>query len=310
MENHPPPPEATFPAALPSGFLFSQSNLQDYADCRRRFLLRHVLRLPWPAVESEPPLESERHLQAGEHFHRLAQQFFCGVPAEQLVSSVQDEPLRAWWQAFLPLAHDLRQRGSVWAELTLSVPLEGFRLVAKFDTVVRTPEGRFTIYDWKTTSRPPPRTWLAGRLQTRLYPYLLTRAGGGLKAGEALSPSAVEMVYWFATHPHRTQIFPYSEGRFQEDHAFLSGMVQEIRERTARLFPAPDPALPAYHPLPFPDATQMDMLFPKTRHEQRCAFCVYRSLCRRGTGAAPLEEGEEIEEEIEEWEEEISSLSE
>jgi hypothetical protein len=51
-----------------------QSSLQGYVDCPRRFDLRYVQRLSYPAMESEPALENEKHQQEGEYFHRLAQQ--------------------------------------------------------------------------------------------------------------------------------------------------------------------------------------------------------------------------------------------
>lgn len=60
--------------ALSSPFTFSQSSLQDYFDCPRRFELRYIDRLNWPAVEAEPALENERRLREGTYFHRLAQQ--------------------------------------------------------------------------------------------------------------------------------------------------------------------------------------------------------------------------------------------
>ena len=39
---------------LPPQFAFSQSSLQDYMDCPRRFQLRYLDRLIYPAAESEP----------------------------------------------------------------------------------------------------------------------------------------------------------------------------------------------------------------------------------------------------------------
>ncbi|MCZ7553427.1 MAG: PD-(D/E)XK nuclease family protein [Anaerolineales bacterium] len=42
------------PLRLPEGFHFSQTNLQDYRECPRRFKLRYMLGLAWPAIESEP----------------------------------------------------------------------------------------------------------------------------------------------------------------------------------------------------------------------------------------------------------------
>ncbi|NCT22292.1 PD-(D/E)XK nuclease family protein, partial [bacterium] len=63
---------------IQSPFTFSQSSLQDYADCPRRFQLRYIEQLAWPAVETEPALENERRQQEGLLFHRLAQQHLIG----------------------------------------------------------------------------------------------------------------------------------------------------------------------------------------------------------------------------------------
>ena len=39
---------------LPDDFHFSQGSLQDYVDCQRRFQLRYLMKLAWPAVDAEP----------------------------------------------------------------------------------------------------------------------------------------------------------------------------------------------------------------------------------------------------------------
>jgi hypothetical protein len=57
------------PIELPT---LSQSSLQDYNDCPRRFELRYLQRLAYPAIETEPALENEKHQREGEFFHRLA----------------------------------------------------------------------------------------------------------------------------------------------------------------------------------------------------------------------------------------------
>src|SRR5512143_2637063 len=85
-------------------FEFSQSSLQDYVDCRRRFQLRYLQRVAWPAIQAEPAREFERHIQRGERFHRLAQQYLVGVPVEKLdrmASADVDENLQRWWQNFI-----------------------------------------------------------------------------------------------------------------------------------------------------------------------------------------------------------------
>lgn len=46
-------PDTTDPL-LPDTFAFSQSSLQAFADCARRFWLAYVQQLPWPAIEAAP----------------------------------------------------------------------------------------------------------------------------------------------------------------------------------------------------------------------------------------------------------------
>jgi hypothetical protein len=86
---------------LPPGFQFSQGSLQDYIDCHRRFQLRYLVQLAWPAVESEPVLESERFMQQGARFHRMVQQHLLGISAERLAMLAKDEDLLRWWENYL-----------------------------------------------------------------------------------------------------------------------------------------------------------------------------------------------------------------
>src|SRR5512145_354174 len=78
----------------------SQSSLQDYVDCAQRFKLRYLDRLSYPAVETEPALENEKHQQEGEYFHRLLQQHLIGIPAEQIARFANTPNLQRWWSNF------------------------------------------------------------------------------------------------------------------------------------------------------------------------------------------------------------------
>ena len=77
--------------------LLSQSPLQDYVDCSLRFKLRYLERLSYPALESEPALENEKHQQEGEYFHRLIQQHLIGISAEQIGKLANTPNLQRWW---------------------------------------------------------------------------------------------------------------------------------------------------------------------------------------------------------------------
>ena len=172
---------------LPSDLQFSQGSLQDYVDCPWRFYLRHVRRLAWPAIVAEPALEHERHLQQGRDFHLLVHQHELGIETEQLSAVVTDVNMRRWWLNYLetgpgeiPEVH--------YPEIVLSTPVGGFRLVAKYDLLAVDPGRHATILDWKTYRTRSGRRWLAERLQTRVYPYVLARAVSHLNEGQPLEP--------------------------------------------------------------------------------------------------------------------------
>jgi hypothetical protein len=255
---------------LPPDFHFSQSSLQDFVDCPRRFQLRYLDRIAWPAVQAEPILENERHLLQGELFHLLVQQHLVGVPVQRLTAMAQEDvDLASWWQAYLAAAPaDLP--GERFPEVTLSAPLGASgerRLVAKYDLVVLTPERRAVIFDWKTSRHRPPRRWLDERLQTRVYSYLLLHAGVDLNDGRPLAAGQIEMVYWFPGFPDRPERFIYSADQATEDEGYLHALVEQI------VLLAGD-----------------EGIFPLTPFEERCRFCVYRSFCERGTAAGSLDE--------------------
>jgi PD-(D/E)XK nuclease superfamily len=271
-------------ATLPRNFQFSQASLQDYADCRRRFQLRYLEALAWPAIEAEPADEHEARLRQGELFHRLVYQHELGIPADRLArmfrSADQSEGtggLAAWWEHYLesPPPDLPAQR---YVEITLSAPLGGHRLVAKYDLIAVDPGQRAVIVDWKTWQARPARPWLVSRLQTRVYRYLLVRAGAPtLRGQEPLQPDQVEMVYWFANHPDQPERLHYSETEYRADGDFLAALVGEI-------------------------ALAGEDDFPLTDDVRQCRFCTYRSLCDRGLEAGRLEAFDAEEEASSTWE--------
>ena len=250
---------------------FSQGSLQDYVDCRRRFQLRYLLHLAWPALEAEPVQEHERDLRQGALFHRLIQQHLLGVPADRLSIMAKDEELERWWQNYLEFSREglagLGDRKVLAPEIVLSAPLAGQRLVAKYDLIIILPGPRAVILDWKTSRKKPRRQWLAERLQTRVYPYLLVQAGAHLNQGQPFQPDQVEMIYWLANFPTEAERFPYSPSQFKKDGEYLASLIAEIQ------------------------SLETDD-FHLTPHEERCRFCTYRSLCQRGVKAGDLGEKE------------------
>lgn len=250
------------------GFVFSQSSLQDYADCPRRFQLRYVEAQPWPAVQSEPLLERERHAERGQRFHRLVQRHQIGIDPALLTAFASDDPdLAAWWDEYLGYTalHDLTGRRLL--EHPVVADLDGAQLQAKIDLLVIEPDSSMTIFDWKTYQRMPPRAWFESRLQTRVYLYLLARAGSRL-AGDTVAPEMIRMVYWLPAFPAESVIISYSQARYEQDEAALAALLSDIRRKLSVMSSAAIPAI-----------------WPLTADIMRCRFCEYRSLCDRGDRA-------------------------
>ncbi len=126
--------------------------------------------------------EFERLIQRGQRFHRLAQQYLVGLPPERLAliaAADEDECLPLWWRNFVETIPP-RINGDCYIETELAAPFHGFRLVAVYDLISVSPNGKLTIYDWKTSLRRPNSASLRNRMQSRIYPYLLTQAGASL----------------------------------------------------------------------------------------------------------------------------------
>jgi hypothetical protein len=244
----------------------SQSSLQDYLDCAQRFKLRYLDRLSYPAIETEPTLDNEKHQQEGEYFHRLLQQHLIGIPAEQITRFANTPNLQRWWENFQN-AKDLagiKTLAMVYPEATLSAPLGKHRLLAKYD-LITVENGKATIYDWKTYRKRPRNEWLVARMQTRVYRALLVRAGAHLNNGKPFEPEQIEMIYWFADFPEEPARFPYTSAQFQRDWDALLKLSEEVATASS---------------------------YPLTEDRQKCLFCTYRSYCERGIQAGSVEQAE------------------
>lgn len=246
-------------------------------DCAQRFKLRYLDRLSYPAAETEPTLENEKHQQEGEYFHRLIQQHLIGIPAEQITKFANTANLQKWWENFQNskdladlLAAIRKENGQganisgLYPESTLSAPLGKFRLLAKYD-LIAVQNGRVTIYDWKTYRKRPRNEWLAGRMQTRVYRALLMQAGAHLNGGKPFEPEQIEMIYWFGDFPDDSARFPYTSAQFQRDWDALLKMSEEVATASS---------------------------YPLTEDRQKCLFCTYRSYCERGIRAGHIEQAE------------------
>ncbi len=252
---------------------FSASSLQDFLDCERRYQLRYVLEAAWPAPETDATGEQEEHTRLGRDLHRLIQQHLMGIPEEALWACVHDRRLERCWRAYLGSGPDLSNL-RVIPEVALSTPLAGHRLTARYDAIAfredsRSERSQVLIFDWKTYRRRPTRDWLAGRIQSRVYPFVFALAGASLNAGRPVDPDRVEMQYWVAGDPTRTERFVYSEDTCEADEKHLHELVARVSRATENA---------AQH-------EGADAPWSLTPERRMCLHCPYRSLCGRGAEA-------------------------
>jgi CRISPR/Cas system-associated exonuclease Cas4 (RecB family) len=270
--------------ALPGSFTFSQASLQDYTDCPRRFQLRYVLGVRWPTARDGPVIEWEQRVQQGVVFHRMVQQHTVGISEDVLGAAILEGALRDWWQAYLVAPPRDLPTAVRRPEMRLTMPLDSYRLTARYDLLAIEPRKRVVIVDWKTSERRPTRAKLEDRLQTLVYRYVLVEAGVELNDGEPFAPDQVELVYWFAHFPGQTERFSYSDEEHIAAEIQLSKVIAEIRA--------------------------IDLAeWPLTAELVRCVYCPYRTLCDR-EGKGQDDQEAELEEEQDPFDVDLEQIAE
>ena len=269
------------PLELPSTFAFSQSSLQSYVNCPRRFWLAYVEQLSWPALEAQPYDELEQQLRLGGQFHQLVERAEAGLPVDLLTDGLE-YPLDEWFESYLRHRPADLPTEVVEVERVLSAPLavEGgqYRLAARYDLIAVGGDGadrRAVILDWKTNKRVTRPSTLQQRMQTLVYPFVLVEASAGLPWGPLL-PEQVEMRYWFTAAPADAVTFGYS-----------SALHADNRDRFVQIL---NDILGGERESDFPKVPDTD-----ENRKRFCSYCIYRSRCDRGVAAGDLEEYDEEE---------------
>jgi hypothetical protein len=250
--------------------VFSRPKLLTYLTCQRRFQLRYLRQLPWPAA---PQKEKWRvATRRGQAFHRLLERYFLGLP----VDPGRDGQLKRWWESFQESGPDL-PAGLRLPEINVTVPVGNHLLTGRFDLLVLNgPAGH--IFDWKTEQNPRSAADLAADWQTRLYLAILVEGGAALQpGGKALDPDLVKLTYWFVHAPQAAVTLAYSRAEHAANWAEIKMLAAEIGNKPAE-----------------------DKAWPLTTDWSHCGRCAYQVFC--GRQAAPAGEMED------DWAEEEAPL--
>jgi hypothetical protein len=251
---------------LPSDFVFSQNNLQKYVDCKRLFYLQEIEHLEWPAIESEPVRNQEERMAVGSRFHLLCSQYLLGIPEELLRESIDSEEVKRWWNSFLKLG--LQPSPGVFPEKAITVPFGNFRLTAHFDLLIKESDRTYVIYDWKTNQHQPKRDTIENRMQTLVYPVVLSRF---LDPDQTQEQSSIDMIYWYPEFPDQPHKFRFHREGINYNQQTLEMLIAEI-------------------------STSDLENFVMTDNQKRCKICPYRSFCNRGIKAGEISEIDMLEE--------------
>ena len=248
-------------------FRFSQSGLQAFDRCRRRFFLRYVDELEWPAPVTDSEEQWEEATRRGSCFTSS-----YSSPRSASTSKPLWRPAATrCWQAgegnYLQSAPRPGAGERVLSEVELSAAVGKFSAVAKFDRIVLPAPGRgasISIIDWKTGGLRPRQAELQRSWQTAVYCYVFTEAGGALIDGagaRSIDPGRLELQYWHAGFPDALEPIRYSEALHAEAGDRLRRTIAEISSLAQNGEPEG---------------------FPRTEDRRECRHCEYRSYCGRG----------------------------
>ncbi len=245
---------------MADSLLLSRYGLDTFLTCRRRFQLRYLDQLAWPAAPDDPAQQLAR--RRGERFHRLLERHFLGLEdsaGRGPTESASDDPeLNLWWETYRRSGPRLPP-GRRFAEFTLTVPLGRHFLTGRFDLLVVGKEGAH-VFDWKTEREPRLRAALEADTQTRVYLALVAEGGPALNpTGAPIDAELVRLTYWYVRRPEAAVTLTYSRQAHEANREWL---VRQLDALAAQV----DVASP---------------IWPLTEDHEACARCQFRLLCGR-----------------------------
>jgi len=208
---------------------FSATTLQDFIDCKRKFKLKYIDHLSWPAPLSQLNTKYSEAITRGRKFHQLIQQHFIGIPDYELFNSIQDHTVRQWLKNALSFEISSEKQTKKMVEYHVSYINKGVLLTGVIDLLLISPDSGMKIIDWKTGLSKPNLDRYKSRIQTRLYPYLLLQSPAfSANRFEGLKTQEITFNYWFTNFPEHSLSFTYDRQNFNQDDAYFDDLITTI----------------------------------------------------------------------------------
>lgn len=256
-------------------FRFSQTSLNSYVFCNRQFQLRYITPIHWPAEKNSQQLTIERLVRDGALFHRLAEQYFLGIPPEHIerqIDPLVDRSVFRYWKNFLSFAQnkfDLMDENQRFKpEYSILYKLAGFNLEAKVDLLHFNAMGNtFKIFDWKTSRAQSEND----TLQTKIYLLALADHADN---NNVPNQDPLSIDYWFAESPK--EIIRVTKTR--EEIKLIQAQITEQLNQIC-----------------------LDTKFTPVNDAAKCGRCPYRTYCQTGLRAADYDPDADFDDEIDGW---------
>jgi CRISPR/Cas system-associated exonuclease Cas4 (RecB family) len=242
----------------------SRAGLTTFQICQRRFQLRYLDRLSWPAVPEDARMEKARI--EGERFHQFMHRHFLSLSVSKEAESYPE--LARWWKIFLSEGPQISD-GQHLPELTLTVPMGRHLLSGRFDLLVLSRE-QVHLFDWKTEARARAEGELVTVLQTRLY--LALAAEGAPALDRKFGPEHILMTYWYVNEPAASVTIHYDQAKHVENWKYIGQIVDGINRRLA-----------------------VEGKWPLTEDLSACEQCAFQVYCGRQTDSFRLSQWESLE---------------
>ncbi len=206
---------------------FSQTQIQDYMLCPRRYFLSHIQKITWPEPLSPSFQKIEESNRQGKAFHLFLNRLIQGVSYKELVSQVYETELNLWLKNFKKY-NPLPENAKIFSEVELSAIYKEILWIGYIDAAAFLP-GKIQIYDWKTSRNIGDPNVLVKSPQTRLYCFLSMLNHENYKnyCG-SITPDQIEMIYWYARFPSNPIHLPYSPELFEKDLIYFKDMAEKL----------------------------------------------------------------------------------